>query len=101
MDSESCIETFEEFQEYSKKVEEVRTFLSFLNFTIKQKEKNPNELIIVNTKIVLYIAAMLISLIGNSLIILIICCNRFMRKSTNYFILNLAICDLAILFSCM
>ena len=102
MDRKDCIESFEEFQEYTKKIGEVRTYISFTNFTkIRKQEIDSNDLFITNIKILSYLGIMLISLIGNSLIILIICCNRFMRKSTNYFILNLAICDLAILFSCM
>lgn len=42
-----------------------------------------------------------VSLFGNLLIMLVIAFNRSMRKSTNYFIFNLAVCDLAILFSCV
>lgn len=58
-------------------------------------------LIIAIIKISLYAIMILVGLVGNVLIILVICLNKFMKNSTNYFILNLAICDLAIIFSCV
>jgi hypothetical protein len=114
----NCIKNLEEFNALSKNVEAYRTSLSYYNFTrtASQNGVNPNYVFTLSrpdgsakfnittsqyVKIVLYIIAMLISLVGNMLIILVILFNKFMRKSTNFFILNLAICDLAILFSCM
>ena len=100
----NCIKNLEEFNELSKNVENYRTQLSYYNFTHLTESLNDSfkSLHVVHIiKIILYIIVMLISLIGNLLIIFVIIFNKFMRKSTNFFILNLAICDLAILFSCM
>ena len=49
-------------------------------------------------KILLYLIMILAGLAGNLLIIIVILLNKFMKNPTNYFILNLALCDLAILF---
>ena len=49
-------------------------------------------------KILLYLIMILVGLAGNLLIIIVILLNKFMKNPTNYFILNLALCDLAILF---
>jgi hypothetical protein len=99
----NCIGSFEEFNELSKKIEQVRTYLSFSNFSkVYENDRDTKyEILIEYIKITLYILLMMISIFGNLIVIFIICCNKFMRKSTNFFILNLAICDLAILFSCM
>ena len=101
----NCIKNLEEFNDLSKNVETYRIKLSYYNFTKTSKSSitdgYKNLLVGQYIKIILYIIVMLISLIGNLLIIFVIIFNKFMRKSTNFFILNLAICDLAILFSCM
>ena len=53
-------------------------------------------------RVPLYAVVMLASLVGNVLVIVTICLDRLMMsKATNYFMLNLALCDLAILVSCM
>lgn len=101
IDSNSmCIRSIDEYNELTKRVEAVRIRMSYYNFT--------NDLPVSNAftwltfiKVTLYVIFILLAIIGNSLIILVISFNNFMRKSTNYFILNLAICDLAIVFSCM
>lgn len=95
----TCINNINELNELTKNVEKMRITMSFYNFTVNNNiESNWFKNL---TKISLYILSMLIALVGNLLIILVICFNRFMRKSTNYFILNLAVCDLAIVLSCM
>ncbi|CAF0919313.1 unnamed protein product [Brachionus calyciflorus] len=93
-----CIKSLDELNEFSKHVEESLATKSFFNVTNSTIETLSLRNII---KISLYTLFILLAIIGNFLIILVICFNRFMRKSTNYFILNLAICDLAIVFSCM
>lgn len=95
-----CIRNIHEYIELTKQVEEVRVKMSYFNFTndfeISSSFKWPKLL-----KLSLYIIFIIFAIIGNLLIILVISFNRFMRKPTNYFILNLAVCDLAIVFSCM
>jgi hypothetical protein len=49
----------------------------------------------------LYIVLMFVSLVGNLMIIMVILYSKSMKKSTSMFMFNLAICDLAILFSCI
>jgi len=72
---------------------------------INQNVTNHDELnylkenIIIITKLFLYIVMMLVSLFGNFLILFVFYYDKTMRISTNFFIFNLAICDLAILFS--
>ena len=100
MNGFNCIKDFKLFTE---NLDLVRKSVSYYNFTrISQGSENDSQ----NwpgyyIKIVMYVIVILMSLIGNLLVIFIICLNKFMRKSTNFFILNLAICDLAILFSCI
>ena len=69
--------------------------------TISETRSDSSWLLIPIIKIILYVTMILVGLVGNLLIILVICFNKFMKNSTNYFILNLAICDLAIIFSCV
>ena len=83
-----------------------RNKLSYTDFTSQLLTKNDNRqhahsLSFVGLRIALYTIAMMASLVGNVLVILIIVCNRFMHKSTNYFVLNLAVYDLVIVASCM
>ena len=52
-------------------------------------------------KLMLYIVIFLISVIGNSLVCLVILRRRKMKTVTNYFILNLAIADLALTCICI
>jgi hypothetical protein len=98
----NCIKNISEFEQFTKQIEDLRKNSSYLEF--KHKNKN-NEIFNGEmhsfVKIILYLIVIIISLIGNLMIILVISCNKNMRKRGNYFILNLAVCDLAILFSCM
>ena len=52
-------------------------------------------------KISFYVVAMLVDLIGNSIVILIVILNRKMRTTTNTLIANLAISDLLVACFCM
>ena len=96
----SCIKTITEFELLTRQVELIRQNSSFQEFTKSKQDLFDGELYSL-VKICLYFTTVLISLFGNLMIILVISCNKTMRKKGNYFILNLAICDLAILFSCM
>lgn len=40
-----------------------------------------------------YILVILLSLVGNMMVIITVCHNKHMRTVTNYYILNLAVCD--------
>ena len=52
-------------------------------------------------KLMLYIVIFLISVIGNSMVCLVILRRRKMKTVTNYFILNLGIADLALTCICI
>ena len=52
-------------------------------------------------KISFYVVAMLVDLIGNSIVILIVALNRKMRTTTNTLIANLAVSDLMVACFCM
>ena len=98
-----CIQSLEEFQMLSSYVEIMRELTSYINFTrptIKNTDFSTDYSFFL-FRITLYVLIMIVSLIGNLTLIFVICFNRRMRKSTNFFILNLAVCDLAILVSCM
>lgn len=51
-------------------------------------------------KIVFYVITIILSLIGNSLIIIIVFRYKHMQTPTNYYIVNLAISDLMVTISC-
>jgi len=51
-------------------------------------------------KIVLYVVAIVLGLIGNLVVILTVCCRRSMHTTTNYYLVNLAVSDLAVTLSC-
>ncbi|KAI8794719.1 neuropeptide FF receptor 2, partial [Biomphalaria glabrata] len=55
----------------------------------------------VTLKVVFYIIAMVLDIVGNSIIIFIIILNRKMRTTTNVLILNLAVSDLFVGIFCM
>lgn len=48
-----------------------------------------------------YLVVFLVSLIGNLLVILVVCYNRHMRTSTNQYLVNLAAADLLVTLVCM
>ena len=121
----SCIRTLDEYEMLSRLVERIRITVSYAQFNSRlehqqhqddtQSTQSSSESqssssfgpiaaappSIYMLRIWLYVVIMLVSLVGNMLVILVIAFNRFMHKPANYFILNLAVCDLAILFSCM
>ena len=99
-----CIRTVDDLNELYAYVSTKRSELSYTNFTLVNQHHN--QLVLhsqtsIMLRIAFYLLIMLVSLVGNVLVIVVIVCNRFMHKSTNYFILNLVVCDLAIVFSCM
>lgn len=51
-------------------------------------------------KIFVYTIMIIVSLIGNILIILVVAKNKRMRTTTNYYIVNLAVSDLLVTLSC-
>ncbi|KAG0713724.1 Neuropeptide FF receptor 1 [Chionoecetes opilio] len=52
-------------------------------------------------KIAAYLIVFLVSLVGNLLVILVVCYNRHMRTSTNQYLVNLAAADLLVTLVCM
>jgi hypothetical protein len=104
----SCIKNLSQFNEFKAYIETVRSHSSFFLFT-NTDYNNDNDVydddhhnsLLTIMKMGLYIAIIIISLIGNLLIIVVIWLDKSIKKSTNYYIFNLAICDLAILFSCI
>ena len=103
----SCIRSYEEFEALKVYVESIRLGLSFENFTnfastnYGDQKTTMDSLHVYLIRLPLYFLIMATSLVGNISLIFVICFNPFMHKSTNFFILNLAVCDLAILVSCM
>lgn len=65
----------------------------------RQKDRS-NPVLVALIKIFLYVTMIVIGVVGNFLIILVIYANKSMKNATNFFMLNLALCDLAILVSC-
>ena len=55
----------------------------------------------ITLKIVFYIIAMVVDIVGNVTVILIICLNKKIRTTTNILILNLAISDIMVAVFCM
>lgn len=54
-----------------------------------------------SVKLILYAAIFLTSIIGNTLVCLVVCQQQRLRTSTNYYIVNLASADLAITLICI
>jgi hypothetical protein len=114
-----CIKNIDEFLKLTQHIESIRVNSSYYSFIKSNQDNdgtigtNNNEgmltkfnlknlkMMISLIKLLLYIAIIVISFCGNLLMICVICTNSFMKKSTNYFILNLGICNLAIVCSCM
>jgi hypothetical protein len=102
----NCIQNFKQFNQFINNIDNMRQLLSYFNFsqfTQNKKLGNDNAIyedIFVTVKLILYTVVILVSLIGNLFIIIVICFDKSKRKSTNLFIFNLAICDMAILISC-
>ncbi|XP_070181547.1 neuropeptide FF receptor 2-like [Littorina saxatilis] len=55
----------------------------------------------IGLKIVFYVLAFLLSLCGNTLVILVICVNKRMRSTTNILLLNQAVSDVMVAVMCM
>lgn len=51
-------------------------------------------------KITFYVLSILIALLGNLAVIITVYCRRSMHTTTNYYLVNLAISDLAVTLSC-
>lgn len=52
-------------------------------------------------RLVCYVIIFIIGVIGNILVCLVVCRQRKMKNVTNYFIVNLAVSDLAVLLICI
>jgi len=52
-------------------------------------------------RLVCYVIIFIIGVIGNVLVCLVVCRQRKMKNVTNYFIVNLAVSDLAVLLICI
>ncbi|XP_077992833.1 growth hormone secretagogue receptor type 1-like [Glandiceps talaboti] len=50
---------------------------------------------------VIYAFIFLLGILGNILVLFVVCCNKDMRSSTNYFLVNLSVADLLVLVFCM
>ncbi|XP_077992835.1 QRFP-like peptide receptor [Glandiceps talaboti] len=50
---------------------------------------------------VAYTLIFLLGILGNVLVLVVVCCNKDMRSSTNYFLVNLSVADLLVLVFCM
>ncbi|XP_070540741.1 QRFP-like peptide receptor [Ptychodera flava] len=48
-----------------------------------------------------YVLIFLLGIVGNILVLFVVCCNKDMRSSTNYFLVNLSVADLLVLLVCM
>ncbi len=101
----SCIQNLKQFNEFINNIDQIRHFLSYFNFSkfTNKHVENDNTIFedfFMSMKLILYSVVILVSLIGNLFIIVVICFDKSKRKSTNLFIFNLAICDMAILISC-
>ncbi|XP_077999641.1 QRFP-like peptide receptor [Glandiceps talaboti] len=67
---------------------------SSVNDTYTPHERGPLTIVVV--KIVLVALSSVVTLVGNTIILLIIARNKKMWNSTNYYIANLAVCDLCV-----
>lgn len=52
-------------------------------------------------QLVCYVIIFIVGVIGNVLVCLVVCRQRKMKNVTNYFIVNLAVADLSVLFICI
>jgi hypothetical protein len=117
----SCIRNLKEMLYLKEKVESLRMHLSYHSFSTDSKmvptsnQTNrdyllipallnyllSDELLIPLLKILSYIIVLCVTFFGNIMIIVVIGLTKSLKKSNSLFILNLAVCDLAILFSCV
>ena len=106
-----CLETVAEYEALSQAVDKLRGSLSFAEYTrIVDTDMDIGGGVDASfmrwlysaAQTPLYVLLMLASLVGNALVILIVALNSRMRhKPTNCLMLNLAVCDLAIVATCM
>ena len=103
-----CLRSLDDLEAFTVVVEGLRKQTSFAVFTSLIKSSAQSQYasesspVLVYIRVFIYVVVILISLVGNLLVIVTICLDRLMMsKATNYFMLNLALCDLAILVSCM
>ena len=98
-----CIKSFDDFEAFYSYVAIARSQLSYTSFVSNWSNNSDTAPYVgfVWLRIALYSIIMSASLISNVLVIFVIGCNRFLQKSTNLFVLNLVVCDLAIVASCM
>ncbi len=102
----SCFRSLHEYEQMRLSVDGVRSFMSYyvIYGETPAASNGINRFLspLYIVRMPLYALLMLVSLVGNGLVLLVICTNRFMLvKPTNYFMLNLAVCDLAMLASCV
>ncbi len=90
-----------DLENFKLNIEDMIKLISYKNFSTNSDVDSSRSLFIGVTKAVFYIILIIIALFGNLLIIAVIFFNKFLRKPTNYYIFNLAICDLAIVFTSM
>ncbi len=90
-----------DLENFKLNIENMIKFISYKNFSSDTEADSKRFLLIGGIKAAFYIILIVIALFGNLLIIAVIFFNKFLRKPTNYYILNLAICDLAIVFTSM
>ena len=102
----TCFQTLEELEAIQLSVAVFRLRLNFTSLS----GVLPNEpvdqpvlsALLKYARVLLYVLLIVVSLVGNLLVIVVIAADRVMRKKAlNYFLLNLALCDLAVLASCM
>ena len=100
-----CIKNLDDYQSLLYSVQNVRASLQFqhlnLNSNVSKLDQAPENSLALSIKVFLYIVVILIALVANFLIILVIVLDNSLKKPTNIFMFNLALCDLSILFSCI
>jgi hypothetical protein len=89
-----------EFNDYTLMIQKAVKNMSFYSF-LEESEENEESWQIKLLKISIYIILICVALVGNILLLVVFLLNKFLRKPTNYYIFNLAICDLAIVASGM
>jgi hypothetical protein len=105
LSNNDCIQNLTQFNELVNNVNHLRHLVSYFNFTKSrnnyfEEDNTIYEYVLIVVKILLYIAVILVSLMGNISMIAVFYLDKSKRKSTNLFMVNLAICDMAILISC-
>jgi hypothetical protein len=104
-----CFKNLQELNNFTDRIDSYRLQLSFFNFTPNTTHENYNNFVGIDSqqneifqivKLILYGIMIVASFILNLLIIFVIYFHKSMQNSTNYFILNLATCDLTIVCTC-